>query len=294
MKVGYVTIIGKPNTGKSTLLNSLIERKLAITSNVSGTTRNIIEGIYNDEDSQIIFVDTPGIHKPVNKLGNYMNNSAYGVMDGVDLILFTCDVTKDFNKGDKIILDRVKNSDIPVFLILNKVDLINKDKLLEVITKYNELYNFSEVFPISALKGTNVTELINTIKTYLPEGEKVYQNEEITNISNSFAIAELVREKLLRLTREEVPHTVTCYTELMEDMGDYIEISVVVIVDRENLKKIIIGKNGSMLKKVGIYARKDIEELLGKQVDLKTHVKVIEDWREKERFLKESGFGEIS
>ena len=294
MKVGYVTIIGKPTTGKSTLLNSLIERKLAITSNVSGTTRNIIEGIYNDEDSQIIFVDTPGIHKPVNKLGNYMNNSAYGVMDGVDLILFTCDVTKDFNKGDKIILDRVKNSDIPVFLILNKVDLINKDKLLEVITKYNELYNFSEVFPISALKGTNVTELINTIKTYLPEGEKVYQNEEITNISNSFAIAELVREKLLRLTREEVPHTVTCYTELMEDMGDYIEISVVVIVDRENLKKIIIGKNGSMLKKVGIYARKDIEELLGKQVDLKTHVKVIEDWREKERFLKESGFGEIS
>ena len=294
MKTGYVTIIGKPNTGKSTLLNSLIERKLAITSKVSGTTRNVIEGIYNDDDSQIIFVDTPGIHKPVNKLGNYMNNSAYSVMEGVNLILFTCDVTREQNKGDKMILDRVKGSNVPVFLILNKVDLINKDKLLEVITKYNELYDFAEVFPISALKGTNVDELIKTIKNYLPEQDRIYEEEQITNISNSFQIAELVREKLLRLTREEVPHTVTCYTELMEDMGDYIEISVIVIVDRENLKKIIIGKNGQMLKKVGIYARKDIEELLGKQVDLKTHVKVIEDWREKERFLKESGFGDLN
>ena len=293
MKSGYVTIIGKPNTGKSTLLNSLIERKLAITSKVSGTTRNVIEGIYNDDDSQIIFVDTPGIHKPIDKLGSYMNSSAYKGMDGVDVILFTCDATKNFNKGDKLILERVKDSNIPIFLILNKIDLLNKDKLLEVITKYNELYNFTEVFPVSAIKGYNVPELINTIKKYLPEQDRIFNNEEVTNISNSFQIAELVREKLLRLTREEVPHTITCYTETIEDMGNYIDISVVIICDRENLKKIIIGKNGSMLKKVGIYARKDIEELLGKQVNLKTHVKVIEDWREKERFLKESGFGDI-
>lgn len=294
MKSGFVTIVGRPNTGKSTLLNSLLERKIAITSNVSGTTRNIIEGIYNDKDSQIIFVDTPGIHKPVNKLGNFMNNKAYEMINSVDLILFTMDATKPFGKGDSIVLDRCKDDNKPVFLILNKVDLLNKDKLFELIAKYKELYDFKEIFPISALKGDNIDNLIKSIKEYLPEGDRYFPEEDITNVSLKFQIAELVREKLLWLTKEEVPHTVTCYTETYEDMGKYIDIGVVVVVDRENLKKIIIGKNGQMLKKVGIMSRTDIEELIGKQVNLKTYVKVIESWREKEKFLKELGFDEIN
>ena len=294
MKSGFVTIVGRPNTGKSTLLNSILERKIAITSNVSGTTRNIIEGIYNDKDSQIVFVDTPGIHKPVNKLGSFMNNKAYQMMDNVDVILFTMDVTKPFGKGDNIVLDKIKGLNKPVFLILNKVDLINKDKLLEIISKYVELYDFKEIVPLSALKGDNVEDLINTIKKYLPDGDRYFNEDDITNVSRNFQIAELVREKLLWLTKDEVPHTVTCYTETYEDMGDYIDIGVVIVVDRENLKKIIIGKNGSMLKKVGTYARSDIEELLSKHVNLKTYVKVIDSWREKEKFLRELGFDEIN
>ena len=294
MKSGFVTIVGRPNTGKSTLLNSILERKIAITSNVSGTTRNIIEGIYNDDDSQIVFVDTPGIHKPVNKLGSFMNNKAYQMMDNVDVILFTMDVTKPFGKGDNIILEKIKDLNKPVFLILNKVDLIDKNKLLELISKYVELYSFKEIVPLSALKGDNVEDLINTIKKYLPEGDRYFSEDDITNVSRNFQIAELVREKLLWLTKDEVPHTVTCYTETYEDMGEYIDIGVVIVVDRENLKKIIIGKNGSMLKKVGTYAREDIEELLSKHVNLKTYVKVIDSWREKEKFLRELGFDEIN
>ncbi len=294
MKSGFVTIVGRPNTGKSTLLNSILERKIAITSNVSGTTRNIIEGIYNDEDSQIVFVDTPGIHKPVNKLGSYMNNKAYEMMNNVDLILFTMDVTKPFGKGDNLILERIKNENKPVFLILNKVDLIDKNKLFNIIDEYSKLCDFKEVFPISALKGDNIDDLIKSIKKYLDDGDRYYSEDDITNVSLKFQIGELVREKLLWLTKDEVPHTITCYTETYEDMGTYIDIGVVVVVDRENLKKIIIGKQGSMLKQVGIYARKDIEELVGKKVNLKTYVKVIESWREKEKFLKELGFDEIN
>ncbi len=294
MKSGFVTIVGRPNTGKSTLLNSILERKIAITSNVSGTTRNVIEGIYNDEDSQIVFVDTPGIHKPVNKLGSYMNNKAYQMMDNVDVILFTMDVTKPFGKGDNLILERIKDLNKPVFLILNKVDLVNKDSILEIIKKYTEIFDFKEIFPVSAMKGDNVEDLIYTIKKYLPDGDRYFDPNEITNVSRNFQIGELVREKLLWLTKDEVPHTVTCYTETFEDMGNYIDIGVVIVVDRENLKKIIIGKNGSMLKKVGTYARSDIEELLGKHVNLNTYVKVIESWREKEKFLKELGFDEIN
>jgi GTP-binding protein Era len=294
MKSGFVSIVGRPNTGKSTLLNSILERKIAITSNVSGTTRNIIEGIYNDDNSQIVFVDTPGIHKPVNKLGSFMNNKAYQMMDNVDVILFTIDSTKPFGKGDNLILDRIKEEKKPVFLILTKVDLINKDKLFELIDNYSKLYDFKEIFPVSSIKGDNIEELIESIKEYLDDGDRYFSEEEITNVSRNFQIAELVREKLLWLTRDEVPHTVTCYTETYEEYDNIIDIGVVIVVDRENLKKIIIGKNGSMLKKVGIEARKDIEELLGRQVNLKTYVKVIDSWREKEKFLRELGFDEIN
>lgn len=293
MKSGFVSIVGRPNVGKSTLLNTLLERKIAITSNVSGTTRNIIQGIYNDDDSQIVFIDTPGIHKPVNKLGAVMNNQAYQMIDEVDIILFLLDVTKPFGKGDQFVLDKVKDLNKPVFLILNKVDLIDKNKLFELITNYSSLYDFKEIIPISSIKNDNIDDLIKTIKKYLPREEILYDPEMVTNISTDFYIAEVVREKLLRLTKDEVPHTVTCLVESFEDCETYYDIQVLIIVDRENLKKIIIGKNGQMLKKVGIYARSDIEEFLGKQVNLKTYVKVIEDWREKEKYLRELGFYEL-
>lgn len=293
MKSGFVSIVGRPNVGKSTLLNSILERKIAITSNVSGTTRNIIEGIYNDEDSQIVFIDTPGIHKPVNKLGTFMNKKAYTMIDDVDVILFLLDVTKPFGKGDNFVLEKLKNLNKPVLLILNKVDLINKKDLLEIINKYKDLYDFSEIVPVSASKGDNILELINTIKKYLSDGVRYYDIDQVTNVSRNFLIAEIVREKLLWLTKDEVPHTITCVVETYEDLDKYVDIGVLIIVDRDNLKKIIIGKNGSMLKKVGIYARADIEELLGKKVNLKTYVKTIDNWREKEKYLNELGFNEL-
>ena len=294
MKSGFVSIVGRPNVGKSTLLNTLLDRKLAITSNVSGTTRNVIQGVYNDDDSQIVFIDTPGIHKPVNKLGNVMNNQAYHMIDEVDVILFLIDVTKSFGKGDNFVLNKIKELDKPVLLILNKVDLIDKNKLFEIIAKCSELYDFNEIIPVSSLKNDNIDDLIVTLKKYLPRDYILYDKETITNISRDFYIAEVVREKLLRLTKDEVPHTVTCVVESFEENEKYIDIGVLIIVDRENLKKIIIGKNGQMLKKVGTYARSDIEEFLGKQVNLKTFVKVIEDWREKEKYLKELGFYELN
>ena len=293
MKTGFVSIVGRPNVGKSTLLNSILERKIAITSNVSGTTRNIIEGIYNDEDSQIVFIDTPGIHKPINKLGSVMNSKAYTMLGEVDVVLFLLDVTKDFGKGDNFVLNKIKDTDKPVLLVLNKVDLIDKRKLLDIINKYKDLYDFKEIIPVSSLKGNNVLDLINTIKKYLSEGEKYYTNEEVTNVTNGFYIAEIVREKLLWLTKSEVPHTVTCVMESYEEYEKYIDIGVLIIVDRENLKKIIIGKGGSMLKKVGIMARSDIEEYLGKKVNLKTYVKVIDNWRDKEKYLTELGLNEL-
>ena len=294
MKSGFVSIVGRPNVGKSTLLNTLLERKLAITSNVSGTTRNIIQGIYNDDESQIIFIDTPGIHKPVNKLGAVMNNQAYHMIDEVDIVLFLVDVTKKYGKGDEFVLNKIKELNKPILLILNKVDLIDKKELFKIIDEYNGLYKFDEIIPISSIKNDNIDDLIKTIKKYLPRDGQLYDEDTITNISRDFYIAEVVREKLLRLTKDEVPHTVTCVTETFEENDKYIDIGVLIIVDRENLKKIIIGKNGQMLKKVGIYARSDIEEFLGKQVNLKTYVKVIEDWREKEKYLKELGFYDLN
>ena len=285
MKSGFVSIVGRPNVGKSTLLNSLLERKIAITSNVSGTTRNIIQGIYNDDDSQIVFIDTPGIHKPQNKLGTYLNQKAYMMTEDVDLLLFLVDVEKGFGKGDQFILEKIKQENKPTFLILNKVDRIKKEQLFEIITELNKLYDFKEIIPVSALKGDNVVDLINTIKKYLNDDVKYYEEDVITNVSRNFLIAEFVREKILHLTNKEVPHTVNCMVESYEDTGNIIEISVLIVVDRDNLKKIIIGKQGRMHKEIGIQARQDIEEFLGKQVFLETHVKTIEDWREKEKYL---------
>ncbi len=293
MKSGFVSLVGRPNVGKSTLLNSILEMKLAITSNVAGTTRNIIQGIYNDDESQIVFIDTPGIHKPINKLGTYLNRKAYAMADDVDINLFIIDAASGFGRGDKFILERLKEMNKTTFLLINKVDQIKKDELLKLIDQYKDLYNFSEIIPISALKGDNVEDLIKTIKKYLKNDIKYYQDDVITNVSRNFIIAEMVREKLLRLTKKEVPHSITCLVENYDDVGDYINISVLIIADRDNLKKIIIGKQGQMLKQVGVEARTDIEEFLGKKVFLQTYVKTIDNWRDREKYLKEFGLNEI-
>ena len=289
MKCGFVSIVGRPNVGKSTLLNSLIGMKLAITSNVSGTTRNIIEGIYNDSDSQIVFVDTPGIHKPVHKLGNIMNKKSYNSVDGINAIMFLIDSTKGFGKGDLFILNRIKDKGVPILLILNKIDLIkDKSVLLEEITKINDIYKFDEVIPISA-KRNNLGDLIKTIKKYLIDSDKLYDDEELTNVSTRFIMGEFVREKILELTRDEIPHEVTCLVENYNEEEDIVHIQVLIVVDRENIKKIIIGKNGSMLKEVGSRARYDVEKFLGKKVFLETYVKTMKDWRNQDRLLKELG-----
>ncbi len=292
MKTGFVSIVGRPNVGKSSLLNSILERKIAIISNVAGTTRNIIQGIYNDEDSQIIFIDTPGIHKPKDKLGTYLNRKAYAVQPESDLVLFLIDASKGYGKGDSFILDRIKERDQKIILIMNKVDLVKKDKLLEMISELSKLHDFAEIFPVSALKGDNIEKLIETIKHYLPEGDKVYSEDAVTNISRDFAIAEFVREKIMNYTREEVPHAVTCVVEHFEEDEEKAEINVLIVVARENLKKIIIGKKGEMLKRVGTEARQDIEELLGKKVFLQTHVKTIDKWRDSDKFIAELGLKE--
>ena len=293
MKSGFVSLVGRPNVGKSTLLNNILGYKIAITSNVAGTTRNVIQGIYNDEDSQIIFIDTPGSHKPNNKLGTYLNRKAYTMADDVDIILFLVDAKSGFGKGDKFNIERIKEMNKTVFLVLNKVDQVRKDELLSIIDKYKDLYDFDEIIPLSALNGDNVGELITTLKKYLNSDVKYYEDDTITNVSRNFIIAEMVREKVLRLTKEEVPHTVTCLTEEYEEEDNIINVGVLIIVDRENLKKILIGKQGKMIKEIGQEARIDIENFLGKKVYLTTYVKVINNWRDREKYLKEFGLNEL-
>lgn len=290
MKCGFVSLVGRPNVGKSTLLNSLLGMKLAITSNVSGTTRNVIQGIYNDDDSQIVFIDTPGIHKPTHKLGNLMNKKAYNNTEGVDVILFLVDIYKGFGKGDEFILERIKNHGVPVFLLLNKVDQFkDKSVLLEKINELKEKYDFSEIIPISAKKKNNLDSLILCLKKYLPNMERIYSEEDLTNVSTRFIMAEFVREKVLELTRQEIPHSVTCYVENYEEDENVVHIQVLIVVDRDNIKKIIIGKGGAMLKEIGSRARHDMELFLGKKVYLETYVKTLKNWRDEEKYFLELG-----
>lgn len=293
MKCGFVSLVGRPNVGKSTLLNSLLGMKLAITSNVSGTTRNVIQGIYNDDDSQIIFIDTPGIHKPTHKLGNLMNKKAYNNTEGVDVILFLVDIYKGFGRGDEFILDKIKDCGVPVFLLLNKVDqLKDKSVLLGKIEELQKKYDFAEIIPISAKKKDNFDHLIHSLKKYLPEMDKIYSDEDLTNVSTRFIMAEFVREKVLELTRQEIPHSVTCYVENYEEEENLVHIQVLIVVDRENIKKIIIGKGGAMLKEIGMRARHDMENFLGEKVYLETYVKTLKNWRDEEKYFLELGLKE--
>lgn len=290
MRSGFVSIIGRPNTGKSTLLNTVLKTHLAIVSNVAGTTRNAIQGVYNDEETQIIFIDTPGLHKPQDRLGKLLNQDAYQSLDDIDVVLFVVDASAPLGKGDKFITQALKSTTAPVILVLNKIDKLDNEGILNAINTYKELYDFSDIVPISAIKDDNVNRLISVIKKYLTDDIKYYDDDTLTNTSVRFIIGELVREKILNLTNDEVPHSVTCITTLYEEKKDIININVDIIVDRDSLKKIIIGHNGQMIKNIGTYARRDIEAMLHKQIYLELYVKTIKNWRDKEKYLTELGF----
>lgn len=294
MRSGFVCFAGRPNVGKSTLINMIVGEKIAITSDKAQTTRNVIQGIYNDGDSQIVFVDTPGIHKPSNKLGQILNKGAYYSIDDVDIICFVVDAKAGFGRGDEYILKRISKAFKPVILVINKIDGMSKDDIFLKINEYKDLYDFKEIVPISALKGSNVDELIKAIKLYLKDGIKYFGDDVITNKSIKFMVSELVREKILNLTKEEVPHSITCVTEKMIKDKDKNIINVTVIVDRDSLKKIIIGKNGQMIKKIGILSRQDIENLLGSKVYLELFVKTIPKWRDREKYLAELNFNDFT
>lgn len=293
MRSGFVALVGRPNVGKSTLMNSIIGRKLAITSNKPQTTRNTIQGVYNEEDVQIVFVDTPGIHKPNHKLGDYLNKQAYSSTYDVDVIMWLVDINEELGRGDMFVLEKIKSANKPVILVLNKIDKITHEEILTKIDKFKDLYDFKEIVPLSALKNDNVDSLIKTIKKYLTDDIKYYEDDQFTNKPLTFMISEIVREKAFLLTKEEVPHSLTCVVENIEKKKNNYHINVSIIVDRESLKKIIIGRQGSMIKEIGIKAREELETFLNSNVYLELYVKVIKKWRDKEKYLQEFGFNDF-
>lgn len=293
MRSGFVSLIGRPNAGKSTLVNEIVGKKVAITSNKPQTTRNIIKGIYNDDDCQIVFIDTPGIHKPNNKLGNVLNKQAFYGINDADIILLLVDASEQLGGGDKFIIERLNDVSVPVILVLNKIDKLNNEQIMQKIIEYKDLYSFAEIVPLSALKGKNTAELVKTLKTYLKDEIMYYGKDDITDRSLDFMIAEIVREKVFNLTDEEVPHSITCVTEAVEVGKTSYNIYVNIIVDRDSLKKIIIGSGGSLIKKIGTQARIDLEKLLNKNVYLNLNVKTVKKWRDKEKYLNSFGFNDF-
>lgn len=288
-KSGFVSLNGRPNVGKSTLINALVGSKICIISSKAQTTRNKISAVYNDSDSQIVFIDTPGIHKPHNKLGEFMNKEAINATYDVDRVIMIIDGSSEFGSGDNYVLDTLRGKDI--ILVINKIDLISKEQLFELIKKLKELYPFRAIVPLSAKNNENVDELIRIIKKDLNEGPKYFPDDMICDHPEEFIIGELVREKMLYLLKDEVPHSIACYVEsIKKGPHNVLDISCVIVCERDSQKGIIIGKGGQMIKKIGIMARKDIEKLLGNRVNLVTFVKVKENWRDTPSRLKEFGY----
>ncbi|EJQ47591.1 GTPase Era [Bacillus hominis] len=292
-KSGFVSIIGRPNVGKSTFLNRIIGQKIAIMSDKPQTTRNKIQGVYTENDSQVVFIDTPGIHKPKHKLGDFMVKMAQTTLKEVDIVLFMVNATEGYGRGEEFIIEKLQETKQPVFLVINKIDQVHPEQLLELIDQYRKLYEFAEIVPISALDGNNVEALIGAIKKYLPEGPQYYPDNQVTDHPERFIISELIREKVLHLTREEVPHSVAVVIDAIQKReGGAVYINATIVVERASQKGIIIGKQGKMLKEVGKRARFDIEALLGSKVFLEVWVKVQKDWRNKMSQLRDLGFRE--
>ncbi|WP_047981464.1 GTPase Era [Ornithinibacillus contaminans] len=290
-KSGFIAIIGRPNVGKSTFMNKVIGQKIAIMSDKAQTTRNKIQGVLTQADAQFIFIDTPGIHKPKHRLGDFMVKIAENTLNEVDAVLFMINADEGYGRGDQYIIDRLEKVKSPVFLVVNKIDLIHPDKLFPLIEQYKDKYDFEEIIPISALAGNNVNHLVDVLKEHLPEGPQFYPADQVTDHPERFVITELIREKVLHLTREEVPHSIAVVLENIETReSNAIFIQAVIVTERSSQKGILIGKQGSMLKNIGKNARKDIEALLGSKVYLELWVKVQKDWRNKQSQLFEMGF----
>lgn len=290
-KSGFVAVVGRPNVGKSTLINHIIKQKVSIVSDKAQTTRNRILCIHTDEDCQIVFLDTPGIHKPKHKLGQFMDEAAYQSLKDIDAVLYLISGNEKKGPGDMFVLDKLKGCPVPVFLVINKIDLMTKEEILKKIMEYSALYDFAQVIPVSALKGDNVDAVVDELKNMLQEGPKYFPDDMITDQPERLLVAEIVREKLFRCTHDEVPHAIAAYVEEMKPRGkDKVYIRLTVFVERESQKRIVIGKNGSVLKEVGAQARQEIENLLGSSVFLDIWVKVKPDWRNKSGALSELGY----
>ncbi|WP_099974816.1 GTPase Era [Lactobacillus terrae] len=289
---GFVAIVGRPNVGKSTFMNRILKEEVAITSPKAQTTRNKIQGIYTDDDRQIIFLDTPGIHKPKNDLDQYMDKAALSALKEVEVVLFMTEAGQSVGPGDKFIMEELRNIKAPVFLVLNKIDLISPDEIPAQIMEYSDILEFAEVVPISATLGNNVDELIDSLTKYLPEGPKFYDDDQITDHPEYFIVGELIREKILKETHDEIPHSVAVVVEQMNQRTEKgkLQVEATIYVERETQKRIVIGKQASMLKNIGIGSRIKIEHLLGEKINLQLWVKVKKNWRDDPLFLTRAGY----
>ncbi|GAB2319269.1 GTPase Era [Alkalibacterium sp. s-m-22] len=290
-KSGFVSLVGRPNVGKSTLLNRMIGQKIAIMSDKAQTTRNKVQGIVTTKSDQIVFIDTPGIHKPKHRLGDFMVKTAMSTFNEVDVVMFLVNVTEKRGPGDDFIIDKLKTVESPVFLVLNKIDQIHPDELLPIIEDYNSQMTFAEIVPISATEGNNVDRLMETVRSYLPEGPQFYPEDQVSDHPEYFIVSELIREKVLERTREEIPHSIAVVVDSMQrEDNEKVVVNATIIVERKSQKGIIIGKQGKMLKDIGMNARKDIERLLGDKIYLDLWVKVQNDWRDKQQHLNDYGY----
>ena len=289
-KSGFVTLVGRPNVGKSTLMNYLIGQKIAITSNKPQTTRNRIQTVLTTDEGQIVFVDTPGIHKAKNKLGQYMVNVAERTLNEVDVVLWLVEPTTFIGAGEQHIAKQLERVKTPVILVINKTDSVHTEKVLEAINAYKDIYDFAEIVPVSARSGANTEELLKTVMKYLPNGPQFYDEDTITDQPERQIVAEIIREKALHSLNEEIPHGIAVAIDQMKKKGKVTHIDATIICERDSHKGIIIGKQGSMLKKIGSTARYEIEKMLGNQVNLKLWVKVKKDWRDSEYLMKNFGY----
>ena len=289
-KSGFVALVGRPNVGKSTLMNRLIGQKVAITSAKPQTTRNKISGIYTEDDMQVVFVDTPGIFKSHSDLDEYMDKASLSSLKDVDLVMFMVDA-KEAGKGEEYVAGLLKDLDIPVFLVINKIDQVHPNELLPIIDSYQAVCQFAEFLPISARQGNGVDDLLKTLKDYLPEGPQYYASDEVTDRPEYFVVAEMIREQILRLTDQEVPHSTAVWVDQMNQrINGKLQIDATIFVEKDGQKRIIIGQRGAMIKQIGMRSRKEIENLLGEKVNLKLWVKVRRNWRQDPAFLKSIGY----
>ena len=290
MKSGFVALIGRPNAGKSTLLNALVQQKVAIISPKPQTTRNSIRAIRTDADSQIIFVDTPGIHKPKHELGTQMNKEAYSAASGVDLIYYLVDGSVPFGSGDEFVLNTLRQMHLPVYLILNKIDLLEKEQLIDLLLAWQRRMDFKEIIPISEKKKNNLDKLIEVTKNDLTDGVQYYPADQVCDYPEQFIMAEIIREKVLLLTEEEVPHSVAVVIERIRKNREHLIINAMILVERDSQKGIIIGKQGRMIKQIGTLAREELQGLLGEPIFLELFVRVEKDWRNKKAKLQQLGY----